>query len=215
MSGIEQHDAIMRTAEACGFSFTIVRPTEKRWTEPQKRDHCWRLLALDAEPFVDWVTIIDADEVIAKGHPSFRETLAGQPEDVHCHAARLHTRIDPAATEPYPHNTEKTPEIHRALDIPHEYPSAQSRFWRCLPDMRVGVTHHSFTALNADGERINIRPDIRAPDVADLPRTDVARSDDEPVFDHREAFRTAARRRTKTDYYKRRDALGLEGDPAA
>lgn len=211
-SPIEQADAVIRAADAVGIGCTLVRPNQLMWTEQEKRDHCFRVLETLATPMRDWVTIIDADEVIVEGSPAWRKTLAELPADTHCAGGWLLNRIDPTATEPSPNNTAKTPELHRSLELDTEYKTGQSRFWRCMHDMRVVRTHFSFTGVDDAGVTWNIRPDIDNSLIGDeLPQTDVATPwDVMPVFDHRDVWRTAARRADKLGYYQLRDELGIE-----
>lgn len=210
-SPIEQADAVMRAADSVGIGCTLVRPNELLWTEQQKRDYCFRLLETMATPHVDWVTIIDADEVVVSESAKWKDELADAPDDSHCAGAWILNRIDPTATSPAPNNTEKTPEIHRNIELDAEYKTGQSRFWRVMRDMRVERTHYNFTGIDQNGVRVNIRPDIDNRAVPDLPQTEILTPwEVMPVFDHRDVWRTAARRREKRDYYTLRDELGIE-----
>lgn len=209
-SGLEQSDAVMRAADSVGMGCTIVRPNEKRWTEQQKRQACFDYLSLIAEHHVDWCTIIDGDEVIVDGTPSFCRTLAELPDDTHCAAGQILQRIDPHTTIGV-HNTDKTPEIFRNIPVSPEYPrTRQSRFWRVMDDMRVVHTHYSFTGVDRNGVTINIRPDMNNSVLPGLPHTPIAVPDDMPTFEHRDEWRTAFRRGQKKAYYTLRDDLGIE-----
>lgn len=211
-SPLEQADAVMRAADAVGIGCTLVRPNQLMWTEQQKRDYCFRILETMATPMQDWVTIIDADEVIVEGSPSWKVELDSLPDDTHCAAGWLLNRVDPTATNPTPNHTDITPKLHRTFELNTEYKTGQSRFWRCMHDMRVVTTHYTFTGRDDAGTVWNIRPDIDNSGVSDdLPQTDVATPMDiMPVFDHRDVWRTAARRADKRGYYHLRDELGLE-----
>lgn len=72
-----QADVIAAAADACGLGLTIHRPTEP-WEgdEVSKRSFLFRLAALVAEPGIDWLFVIDADEVVVEAPANLRDQLA-------------------------------------------------------------------------------------------------------------------------------------------
>jgi len=213
-SGLEQAEAIMLAAEAVDMGCTIVRPTERWISEVEKRAMCFRLVEQLATPFVDWVTIIDADEIVREGSPAVRSELAALPADTHCAAARIYESMDPASVEGR-NNNGRTPEMHRKIPLRPDFVAAQSRFWRVMRNMSVQHTHFGFVGDDAEGVRWNLRPDIGTRQPTSLPATEVACTlEHEPVFEHRDPWRTKWRRDLKDEYYRLRDELGLESIPS-
>jgi hypothetical protein len=209
-SGVEQSEAISLAADAAGIALTLHRPSTTKLSEAEKRTLCFKLVEAVATPFEDWVTVIDADEVVVEG-VDMRRSLAALDGSVNVAAGKLRERIDPASTEGK-NNTSRTPDIYRSMELDPEFRQLQSRFFRVMRNMRCHVTHFNYVGDDADGVSQNLRPDIGAQNMKHLPPATVHQWSDvpSPVFEHRDAWRTGWRRRQKKEYYTTRDQLGIE-----
>lgn len=206
-SPVEQADAIQLAAEGTGMGSTIVRPQDKRWTEPEKRTQCFRLLEALADRFVDWCIILDGDDLIIEGDTTFKAEIAST--DHYAAMCKLSQTIDPFAAEGK-HVNAKTAEIYQKLPSPTRFKQYQSRAWRVLRDMRVVGTHYSYVGRDAEGNVLNLRPDVGKCSVADAVPVEVYRPENMPLIEHRDPWRTRFRLQQKADYYDLRDRLGLE-----
>lgn len=82
-SGGEQADTIARTAAGSGIGCTIHVPREPWWgNEVGKRDAMFRLAMSIAEPGVDWLLRIDADEAFTQIPADTRKHLGETELDV-------------------------------------------------------------------------------------------------------------------------------------
>ena len=206
-SPLEQVEAISMSAEAIGIGCTIIRPSEKMWTERDKRDFCFKVFAQHAEPFVDWCIIVDADDLIVEGSPRFKQELANT--DLHVASCRLAQTIDPFDSGGL-HNTAQTQNIYQNLPSPTRFKSVQSRCWRLLDNLRVTQTHYSYYGEDASGITLNLRGDISSSVELNAVKADIFSSDSPPVIEHRDPWRVKHRKVLKKAYYELRDELGLE-----
>lgn len=210
-SGVEQGEAISLTAHQLGMGTTIVRPQAVCWTEPEKRAVSFRHVEALADVYHDWMIVIDADEVIREGDQSVKKELHDLPEDTHCAAARLFEAVDPYAPVGTKNVSEKTEEIYQKFELPNHFGQQQSRFFRVMRDMGCAPTHYSYTGVDSNGVRWNLRPDVSNKWNTDgFPDTEVAMLSRPPVIEHRDAHRTRFRKNRKSEYYALRDELGLE-----
>lgn len=205
-SGMEQSEAVSLAADAAGIGLTLHRPDDLL-SERDKRSVCFDLAIAVGTPMRDWVTVIDADEVVVVEADMPRQ-LAGT--DLHVAGAKLVEAIDPAATEGK-NNTPQTPGIYRALDLNHRGEHWQSRFFRLMPEMWVQDTHYSYHGRDDTGKVWNLRPDIGGASVGEP--CQVFMPEIPPFFEHRDPWRTAYRKRIKTDYYNIRNRGGWEEVP--
>lgn len=82
-SGSEQADTIARTAAGAGIGCTIHVPREPWWgDEVAKRDWMFRLAMTMAQPGVDWLLRVDADEVFTQVPADTKKALAETELDV-------------------------------------------------------------------------------------------------------------------------------------
>lgn len=76
-SGSEQADTIARAAAGAGIGCTVHVPREPWWgNEVEKRSYMFRLAMTMAEPGIDWLVRVDADEVVTQVPPDTRKLLA-------------------------------------------------------------------------------------------------------------------------------------------
>lgn len=209
-SGVEQSDAVQLAADAAGIGLTLHRPCEFL-TEREKRSLAFRLVIASAEPMRDWVTVIDADEVIVSEMPA-KEWLDTAGPDDHVGGAKMVESIDPATTEGK-NNTPHTPGLYRKMDLPARGEQWGSRFWRVMPEMWVQDNHYSYHGRDDEGRVWNLRPDMAGASVG-FP-AGVIMPEMPVYFEHRDPWRTANRRRVKREYYDIRNAAGWEAVPKA
>lgn len=82
-SGSEQADTIARAAAGAGIGCTVHVPREPWWgNEVEKRSYMFRLAMTMAEPGIDWLVRVDADEVFTQVPPDTRKLLAEADLDV-------------------------------------------------------------------------------------------------------------------------------------
>lgn len=208
-SGVEQSEAVQLAADAAGIGLTLHRPDELL-CERDKRTLCFDLLTAIATPMRDWVTVIDADEVIDAPYPA-KDVLATAGATEHVCAAQMIESMDPEDTEAKG-ATQHTPVIYRRMDIaPSRKPHVASRFWRVMPRMWVQDNHYSYHGEDDTGAVWNLRPDMAGAHVGQL--SGVLLPESMAVFEHRDPWRTAHRRRVKRDYYDIRNQSGWESVP--
>ncbi|MFJ4365071.1 hypothetical protein ACIP4S_13060 [Streptomyces chartreusis] len=82
-SGSEQADTIARAAAGAGIGCTIHAPREPWWgNEVAKRDFMFRLAMTMAQPGVDWLLRVDADEVFTQVPADTKKILGETDLDV-------------------------------------------------------------------------------------------------------------------------------------
>lgn len=147
-SGAEQHDAIVETARGCGIGLTLHSGNHVWNTEMAKRTHCFRLASLEAEPFRDWLFILDGDEVLVESPSWIRDQLGHlADEGINVVGVDLHEVVDP-------HDNPEKSELGRRLELDYEYCTTSPRFWRVLDDMRVDGQHFHYTGIDEHGQRV-------------------------------------------------------------
>lgn len=200
-----QIEAIHLACESVQMGLTLDRPQHKCWTEPQKRTYCFNLLNAIAETFVDWVFVIDADEVITEGSIGIK----GELIDTDCDTAigQLWESFDPD-TDVGKNNTKKTMEIYHQIPNETKLRVFQSRFFRVLFNMRVELNHYNYLGEDEKGVTVSLRQDCGEV-TGDRPAK-MLTPDRVTLIEHRDWWRTAYRKKTKNEYYGLRDELGLE-----
>lgn len=130
-SGGEQAETIHTTATAAGITCTIHTPATVWYgDEIHKRNHALKLALTNAEPYDDWLLIIDGDEILT-------------------YASEL-TRHDLKHTE---HNTAEVTNYTTATN-PNDWSGTSRRLFRCFPTMRYTTTHFTLEATYEDGDTI-------------------------------------------------------------
>ncbi|MEU3281779.1 hypothetical protein [Streptomyces antibioticus] len=82
-SGSEQADTIARAAAGAGIGCTVHVPRAPWWgNEVEKRDWMFRLAMTVAQPGVDWLLRVDADEVFTQVPPDTKKILGETDLDV-------------------------------------------------------------------------------------------------------------------------------------
>ncbi|WP_329214806.1 hypothetical protein OG352_05220 [Streptomyces sp. NBC_01485] len=82
-SGSEQADTIARAAAGAGMGCTVHVPREPWWgNEVEKRDYMFRLAMTMAQPGVDWLLRVDADEVFTQVPIDTKKALGETDLDV-------------------------------------------------------------------------------------------------------------------------------------
>jgi hypothetical protein len=201
-----QAEAIHLACDAADIGLTMERPQYKMWTEVEKRAYAFKLFECMSEKWVDWCLVIDGDEVIAEGSPAIKHELTETGLDVA--NALLWETVDPD-TDVGKNNTPKTMQIYHTIPNDTVYTHFQTRFWRCIDNMRLGHTHFDYLG-DRDGITYRLRGDLVG-DKETYPLAAHVLNLDTPVaIQHRDWWRTAIRRQTKLEYYDLRDRIGLE-----
>ena len=188
-----QAETVMATANALGLPATIHRPAAPFiGDEVAKRDFMFRLANAHADTFTDWLWVFDADCVLAEYPGDLRERLADAPTDaVEVNLWARHDYITEA------------PEISRTLSLPTSSAAPMRMLFRCLDRMQVVGLHYCYAGVTREGDYQYLwgPPHVAPCDVVTF--TDV-------TVEHRSTWRDLYRREAAQDYYKRREALGIE-----
>lgn len=191
-----QADAITLAADAAGIGCTLHRP-ETVWfgNEVEKRTFAVQLASQMAEPMVDWLFVIDADEIVVQVEPAFREYLARTERHVATYG--LVEYADPHALEPQA-------RLARSIHLDPVTRSWVRGIYRVLPGLRYESAHYVVTG-EVDGEKVYLwgQPDEHLLE----PEEDLHHL---VVVEHRNRQRDLARADAAKRYYSRRDALGVE-----
>ena len=204
-SNAVQAEAIHLACDAANIGLTMVRPQEKMWTEVEKRSFGFKLFEAHAEKFVDWCLVIDADEVISEENPFLKKELCETDSVVA--SARIWESIDPD-TDEGKNNSAKTMEIYHRIPNPTVFGHEQTRFWKCIDNMRVELNHYNYLG-DIDGVTHRLRGDhVGDKSIGNV--ADIHTLESPVLIEHRDWWRIAHRRQAKLDYYELRDACGLE-----
>jgi hypothetical protein len=190
-SGSEQAAVIQEVAHAHGMGSTVHTPdTTWEGNEVEKRAAMFRLAETVTDED-DWYFVIDADVVVDAVPDDFRSRLS----DTDCDTAEVgfwerdDVFADPAKAA-----------AARSMDWPtSEFPVRA--LYRAVRGLTVVDNHYTY--VTPDGRTMwGNRPHELEPalDMTDL------------RCEHRTNFRDLSRRNMARDYYKRRDALGIESD---
>jgi hypothetical protein len=186
----DQHEALLYVCQAAGIGLTLHTPPDI-WVdnEVEKRAFSMRLAQQTAEPDVDWLWIMDSDQVVLSCPPDLHRRL----EDTDLNVAETtflenHPQaMNPTATPHYFNWGAEGSEFH------------VRNFFRALPDLEQGHNHFTVTG---GGETLwgnaSTSPLATALDLKDL------------RIDHRTNLRAKHRHDSQYVYYKRRDDYGVE-----
>lgn len=191
-SDVGQAETILRTADAAGIGVSIVEPRETFFgNEVEKRSLLFRYGLVEATPYEDWFVVFDGDEVLTKAPADLRTRLAYIREDA--------AEITLWQRENW---GEVAPNVADGIPLPGESRGSLRMFFRALPNLRVHGRHDVYVG-ERDGEDVIVwGPDPIGPaPAASLLDVEV---------EHRSTKRDAARRNASYEYYRTRDALGLE-----
>jgi hypothetical protein len=172
-SGSEQADTIARTSAGAGIGCTIHVARQPWWgNEVEKRSFMFDLAMVIAEPGVDWLVRIDADEVFTTVPPDTRTLLAKSDRDV-------------AEVTMWERGTDDGQDSQFPLRVA----------FRALPDIRIQQAHYVVTVPGPDGAtRVLVGNDsVHQAELAE-PLWDVR-------LEHRTRQRSAMRRALKDQYY--------------
>ncbi|MFF7966755.1 hypothetical protein ACFZC3_15485 [Streptomyces sp. NPDC007903] len=172
-SGAEQADTIARTAAGAGIGCTIHIPRAPWWgNEVQKRSAMFDLAMTLAEPGVDWLVRVDADEVVTAAPPDTRELLAATEHDV-------------AEVTMWERDTDSGQDSQFPIRVA----------FRALPGIRVEQAHYVVTVPRADGgRRVLVGNDT-------VHRAELAAPLWDVRLEHRTRQRPLMRRAAKDQYY--------------
>ena len=192
-SDLGQAETIMRTADAVGLGVTVHQPSTVFWgNEVEKRSLMFSLGLAQAELWKDWFWVIDGDEVLTKA-PSDLRTRLQYIERLACEVT-LWTQD---------HWNDLAPDAAQMMKLPPISRHAMRMLFRAIPDLTVRNRHDIYVGTDPDGEPLYLwGPQEIDPVIAEpLPEVEV---------EHRSTKRDAARRASSLEYYKIREALGLE-----
>jgi len=190
-SSSEQAAIITDVATANGMGVTIHTPAQK-WegNEVEKRSFMFALAETIADPD-DWYLVLDADEVILEIPSDFKQRLAA-------------TELDAGEVTFWehqdPHQDLKLAVAARQFEWSghHRYPIRT--LFRAIPGLKVETNHYTY--VTPDGRLLwgneSATQQVEALDCQDL------------VIEHRTHLRDLARRASARNYYKARDAAGIE-----
>ena len=187
-----QAEVIMRTCDAAGIGVTIHRPQE-RWhgNETQKRTYAFALANAEATSGDDWIFVIDGDDVVTSIPSDLRPRLKATERDV--------AEVMLWDREAW---IEKTPEAAQGLPLPPISRMKQRRLYRAADEITVTGSHFVYLAKRGEEHSYlwgpNTFPLVEAADFSDL------------EVEHRSRHRDRARRESAAEYYRIRDALGIE-----
>lgn len=193
-SEVGQVEVIQQTCEAMGIGLTLHQPDAPFFgNEVEKRSLCFRLALSVADPG-DWLWVFDGDEVLMKAPADFRSRL-------HCIERDA---IEVTLTQR--RGLEEFGDVEQFIELPNDSRSDMRMLFRALPGLRVEGRHDVYLAGHGDRTRVLWAPHGYPGREDAFVMTDV-------VVDHRNHRRPAHRRSAANDYYKTRDALGLEALP--
>lgn len=188
-----QAETVMATANALGLPATIHRPAAPFiGNEVEKRDFMFRLANAHADTFTDWLWVFDADCILTACTDDLRDRLAEAHTDVV--EVNLWERQDFLAD---------APDVAREVNLPTGSAAPMRMLFRCLDRMQVIGLHYCYAGVREDGTYTYL---WGPPHVA--PQDGVVFHD--VSVEHRSRWRDLYRREAAREYYKRREALGIE-----
>ena len=186
----EQAEIIQRTCDAMGIGLTLYQPTEAFFgNEVEKRSLAFALALTVAQPH-DWVWVFDADEVLTKYPADLRTRL-------HC-IERDAVEVTLTSRQGY----EAAGDVDQIVPLPTDSRQDLRMIFRALPGLRVMGRHDVYVAGPNDDPVFLWGPTT-------YPIKPASRIDGVEV-EHRTHRRAAHRKQASHDYYRTRDALGLE-----
>lgn len=189
----QQADTIVAACEGAKLGCTLHRQNTY-WVggEVEKRTAMFRLANAIAEPFVDWLWVVDADSIVTACPHDLREQLAACERDAI--EVMLWERRDYIGD---------TPDVARTIPLPTAGGQKLRCMFRCLRDMHVRDAHYVYIGTDQDGtERILWGHGA-------MPVEDGEYWSDIQI-EHRSIWRDVYRRNNSQAYYTRRDQLMLE-----
>jgi hypothetical protein len=196
-SGGGQAELILETARSVGLDATVHVPSNVwRGNEVEKRNASLRIALAHAEPFEDWILIVDADMVVTRVSPFLRKDLAETDRDVATYRSWWNDAPASEAETRFSYSFGISPNAGEVI---------VRCLYRALPNLSYELTHYFVRGERRDGSvtYLNGRRDFHV--LAEA--ADVTSS---LQFEHRHAQRSPARRKAAEDYYELRDATGAE-----
>jgi len=186
----EQAEIIQRTCDAVGIGLTLYQPTEAYFgNEVEKRSLAFAL-ALTVANEQDWVWVFDADEVLTKYPADLRTRLNCIERDA--------VEVTLTARQGY----EDAGEVGQIVSLPTDSRHDLRMLFRALPGLRVLGRHDCYVA-GPDSDPTFLWGPTTYP-------VEPAFRIGEVEVEHRTHRRAAHRKQASHDYYRTRDALGLE-----
>lgn len=187
-SGVEA-DAIVEICNAHDIGLTLVRPAGV-WAgnEVEKRTSLFRHADAIATPGKDWYLVIDADELVTRALDGWRDALADTRLD--CAEVLLWERED--------RDTEPRAQVDRAIRVDPLARTPIRKLFRATPGIRCVGNH--YTWMTPDGRQL-WGSHVREPGL-DLT--------EQLHVEHRTQYRSLLRRDASHEYYRLRDAAGIE-----
>lgn len=196
-SKINEAETLMAAAAGAGIGLTLHRPAVPYQDNEVEKRALSLDLAYNIATQDDWIFVIDADEVVRYAAPDLKEKLAGAEEMVA--TARFYDELDAQAM------------VDRAGDVPHQQwePESQQnirRLYKAVPDLQYVDAHYVLRTRWPDGKAKYLyghagthEPIVPAFDAGDYLQVD-----------HRQKQRHRVRDQRRREWYRRRDAYGLE-----
>ena len=189
----EQANTIVAACEGAQLGCTLHRQNHY-WAggEVEKRTVMFKLANAIAEPFVDWLWVIDADCTVTACPPDLHQQLAECKRDAI--EIFLWERRDYIGD---------VPQVAQSVPLPTAGGQRLRCIFRCLENMHVRDAHYVYIGTDRDGvERIVWGHGA-------MPVEDGEYWSDIHI-EHRSIWRDAYRRNNAQAYYQRRDELMLE-----
>jgi hypothetical protein len=193
----EQVEAVRATCETLDKECVIFQPSEPFWgNEVEKRNLTMRLAGALSP---DWVMVFDADYHLMRCEPE-RVRYELEHTDLNVATYTLLDGIDVLADE-------YRAELAVKMDLSTDWTCRTRDIYRWTPDLRYGPAH--FTVRGSyDGRDVWLRgPELVKSGVPVEPCHDL---NEALVAVHRTSHRAKVRRESSQEYYRRRDAAGLE-----
>ena len=186
--GVEA-DALMEICNAHDVGLTLVRPaTTWAGNEVEKRTSLFRHADALAVPNEDWYLNIDADELVTRALDGWRDALADTPLD--CAELLLWERED--------RDSEPCAQVDRALRVDPLSHAPIRKLFRAIPGIRCVGNH--YTWVTPDGRQLwGNRVKVPGLDLTE-----------QLHVEHRTQYRGLLRRDASHEYYRLRDAAGIE-----
>ena len=186
----EQAEVIQRTCDALGVGLTLYQPTEAFFgNEVEKRSLAFTIALANARP-EDWIWVFDADEVLTKYPRELRTRLDCIERDA--------VEVTLTSRQGY----EDAGDVDQIVPLPTDSRQDLRMIFRALPGLRVLGRHDVYVAGPDSDPTFLWGPTT-------YPIEPAARIGDVEV-EHRTHRRAAHRKQASHDYYRTRDALGLE-----
>lgn len=188
----EQVEVIQRTCDAMGIGLTLYQPTEAFFgNEVEKRSLAFQLALAASRGTQDWIWVFDADEVLTKYPADLRTRLDVIERDVVEVSLTTHQTYEEAGGD-----------IEKIIPLPTDSTHDLRMIFRALPNLRV-VGRHDVYVAGPDNDPTYLWGPTTYP-------VELATRAAGVEVEHRTHRRAAHRKQASHDYYRTRDALGLE-----